>query len=305
MPLPPVRTRIVIAVTIGIAAGILCWLFLSRFDQGAGDFGWAIRAARYLCHRENPYDTPLEQYPVTAAIFAFPFISLSPATAGAAFYGVSSALLALGLTQRGYQRLLVFLAYPYWAGMIAVQWSPLLMAAALLPLLLPVTMAKPQIGLPIAINYLTKRGLVACVITLLLTLLVLPRWPLWWIRQFVNYQHFIPVLVFPGILVALALLRWRNQDARLLFLASLMPQRWFFDSFILWLIPKTRRELLWTVLLSWLPGIWRWYFIPRSFTQVGRWVVLFFYLPMLIIIWMRSYKPSKEITEDAAASAHT
>jgi hypothetical protein len=301
MPLPHVRTRIVIAVAIGIAAGILTWLFLSRFDQGAGDFGWAIRAARYLFRGQNPYDTPLEQYPITAAVFALPFISLRPEIAGAAFYGISSALLALGLTRKGYHRLLVFLAYPYWAGMIAVQWSPLLMAAALFPLLLPATMAKPQIGLPIAANYFTRRGAIASVFLLLLTILVLPRWPLWWIRQFGNYQHFIPIFVFPGPFIILALLRWRDQHARFLFLTSLMPQRWFFDSFILWLIPNTRRELVWTILLSWLPGIWRWYFIPRSFTEVGRWAVMFFYLPMLAIIWMRSRKPSQEANVGAVA----
>jgi hypothetical protein len=185
-----------------------------------------------------------------------------------------------------------------------VQWSPLLMAAALFPLLLPVTMAKPQIGLPIAINYFTKRGAAASVALLLLTLLLLPRWPLWWIRQFGNYQHFIPILVFPGLFLVSALLSWRDEDARLLFLASLMPQRWFFDSFILWLIPKTRRELIWTILLSWLPGIWRWYYIPRSFNEVGRWAVLFFYLPMLAVIWMRSRKPSQEITGAAVAATH-
>lgn len=293
------RTRIVIAVTIGIAAGILSWLFLSRFDQGAGDFGWAIRAARHLCHGQNPYDTPLEQYPVTAAVFALPFITTPAAFAGAAFYGISSALLALGLMRNGYHRLLVFLAYPYWAGMIAVQWSPLIMAAALFPLLLPVTMAKPQIGLPIAINYFTRRGAVACVVVLLLTIVLVPRWPVWWIRQFGNYQHFTPILVFPGLFILSALIRWRDPDARFLLLSSLVPQRWFFDSFILWLIPRTRRELIWTVLLSWVPGIWRWYFIPPSFAQVGRWAVIFFYLPMLAVIFFRQRSPDPRFSSPA------
>ena len=290
-----VRTRIAIAFTIGIAAGILCWLFLSRFDQGAGDFGWAIRAARSLYHRQNPYNTPLEQYPMTAAVFALPFVRLPAVFAGAAFYGISSALLALGLMRGGYHRLVVFLAYPYWAGMIAVQWSPLVMAAALLPLLLPVTMAKPQIGIPIALNYTTKRGAIACLAVLLFTLLLLPRWPWWWIGQFRSYQHFIPMLVFPGLFLALVLVRWRDESARLLFFTSLMPQRWFFDSFILWLIPKSRRELLWTILLSWVPGIWRWFHFPHSFHEVGRWAVVFFYLPMLVVIFLRQRIQTKTL----------
>jgi len=67
-----------------------------------------------------------------------------------------------------------------------------------------------------------------------------------------------------------------------------MPQRWFFDSLILWLIPKSRREILATVFFSWGAGIWRWYYFPHSFTEVGRWAVIFLYLPMLAIVLFRS-----------------
>ena len=65
------------------------------------------------------------------------------------------------------------------------------------------------------------------------------------------------------------------------FCPPVMPQRWFFDSFILWLIPQSRREIIWTVFFSWGAGIWRWYHIPHSFTEVGRYTVIFLYLPML------------------------
>ena len=91
----------------------------------------------------------------------------------------------------------------------------------------------------------------------------------------------------PGPLLALALLRYRDRDAQLLFLSAIMPQRWFFDSFILWLIPQSRREMVWTVFFSWGAGIWRWYHIPHSFTEVGRWTVIFLYLPMLVVVLLR------------------
>jgi hypothetical protein len=60
-----------------------------------------------------------------------------------------------------------------------------------------------------------------------------------------------------GPLVALTLLRYRERDARLLFLVAVVPQRWLYDPLILWLIPKSRREFVYTVGLSWLAGIWR------------------------------------------------
>ena len=66
-----------------------------------------------------------------------------------------------------------------------------------------------------------------------------------------------------------------------------MPQRWFFDAFTLWLIPKSRREILPTVFLSWGAGIWRWYHLPANFTEVGRAAVIFLYLPMLAVVLLR------------------
>ena len=279
-----VRTRLLISAGIGVATGAYCWLLLAHFHQGAADFGWAIRAARSVLAGQNPYDTPLEQYPLTAALFGLPFVWLRPEIAAAVFYGLSSGLLAFGLTRHGYHRLLVFLAYPYWAGSLTAQWSPLIAASAFFPLLLPVTMVKPQIGLPVALTHLTRRGVVACVVVALLSLAVMPRWPLLWAGQLRYYEHFIPLLVLPGPVLALALLRYRDRDALLLVGAAVMPQRWFFDAFILWLIPKTRREIVWTAFFSWGAGIWRWYHIPHSFTEVGRWTVVFLYLPMLAVV---------------------
>ena len=264
------RWRFAVSAAIGFASGAFCWFLMKRLHQDAADFRWALHLADRLLARQNPYDTPLEQYPLTAALFALPFVRLQPKLAAALFWGISSFFLALGLTRHGYTRLLIFFAYPYWAGLLTVQWSPLIAASGFFPLLLPAAMAKPQVGLPVFLTRLSRRGLLACLVVGLLSLAVMPRWPLLWLQQTRNYEHFIPILVLPGALLVLALLRYRNRDAQLLFLSALMPQRWFFDSFILWLIPQSRREIIWTVFFSWGAGIWRWYHIPSSFTQVGR-----------------------------------
>jgi hypothetical protein len=281
------RLRIWISAVIGVASAAFCYFLLLHFHQGAADFGWTVRVARLLLAGKNPYDTTLEQYPLTAALFGLPFVWLRPEIASALFYGISSALLAFGLSRHGYHRLLVFLAYPYWAGLLAVQWSVIIFASAFFPLLLPVTMAKPQIGLPVAMTHLSRRGIVACAVVVLLTLVVMPRWPLLWLGQLGHYEHFIPLLVLPGPLLVLALWRYRDKDAWFLLLTALMPQRWFFDAFILWLIPRSRREILFTAALSWGAGIWRWYHMPHSFTEVGRVTVVFIYLPMLALVLFR------------------
>jgi len=281
------RQRVLISVLMAAASGGFCWFLLARLNQDAADFRWAIHAAQQTIARQNPYDTPLEQYPLTAAVFAAPFVKLPPSMAAGIFFGISSGLLAFGLTKDGYQRLFVFLAYPYWAAVLTAQWSPLIAASAFFWWLLPATMAKPQIGLPVFLTYVGKRGILACLFVALLTLLWMPQWPLLWIKQMGYYEHFVPMLVAPGFLLPLALLRWRERDARLLALTALVPQRWFFDAFVLWLIPKTRREILFTVLFSWGAGLWRWYHLPRSFAEVGRWDVIFIYLPMLALVLLR------------------
>jgi len=296
------RLRVILSLSIGIASGLFCWFLLHHFHQGAADFQWAIRAAQYLLARQSPYNTPLEQYPMTAALFAIPFVRMIPEIAAATFFGISSGVLAFGVTRDGYSRLLVFMAYPYWAAILTAQWSPLILASAFFPLLLPVTMAKPQVGLPVALTHLTRRGVIACIVWFGLSLVLLPRWPWLWLHQWGNYDHFIPLLVFPGPLLALALWRYRDRDAWLLFLAAIVPQRWYFDAFILWKIPKTRRELIWTSALSWGAGIWRWYHAPTSFTQVGRWAVLCIYLPMLAIVLARSLMERNVSSQASAAN---
>ena len=283
------RLRICISAAIGVASAAFCYFLLLHFRQGAGDFNWAIHAAQRLLAGQNPYDTPLEQYPLTAAVFALPFVALRPEIAGALFYGISSALLAFGLSRHGYHRLLAFLAYPYWGGLMVTQWSTLIFASAFFPLLLPATMAKPQLGLPVALTRLSRRGVIACVAVALFTLFALPNWPVLWLGQLKNYEHFFPLLVLPGPLLALALWRYRDRDAWFLVLTAIMPQRWFFDTFTLWLIPKSRREILFTAALSWGAGIWRWYHVPHSFTEVGRVAVLFIYLPMLTVVLFRQF----------------
>jgi hypothetical protein len=148
-------------------------------------------------------------------------------------------------------------------------------------------MAKPQIGLPVFLTHSSRRGVVLSLLVGAVTLAIMPKWPLIWIGQLGHYEHFIPLLVLPGPLLLLALFRYRDRDAILLLLAACMPQRWFFDAFILWLIPKSRREIVWTVFFSWGAGLWRWYHVPHSFAEVGEWAVVFLYLPVLAVVLCR------------------
>lgn len=285
----PIR-NFVVAAAIAVASGMLCWAFLHRFQLGAADFNWALGAARALLSGKNPYaGTPAGTIPnpLPAAFAALPFAAFPGEIAGALFFGISSGLLALGLIRQGPERLLIFLAYPYWAALMTAQWIPLIMCAAFFPLALVFCIAKPQIGAPVAVTQFSRTGGIAAALVLLASFVIRPRWLLEWIPLLHGYQHFVPLLIVPGPLLALAAWRWRDRDARFLFLACVLPQRWFYDSFVLWLIPKTRRSILATVACSWVIGIWRWYHVPQTMHEVGLWSVLGFHLPMLAVVLLR------------------
>lgn len=282
---------------IGCASGFLCFRILSHLHAGAYDFTWALYPARELLAGRNPYahmPSGAIGYPLTAVLLATPFARLSDPAAAGVFFGITSALLALGLTREGYHRLFVFLAYPYWAGLLTAQWTPLIMAGAFFPSLLLFTTAKPQVGLPVFLTHLSKRGITACIIFVGITFLVMPAWFKYWLAQAVRYEHFVPILIFPGPLLLLGLFRFRQKGSWLLVLSAMMPQRWFYDAFTLWLIPRSRREILYTAVFSWGAGIWRWYHVPHSFHEAGRWAVIFLYAPMLLVVLLRP-RPSTQI----------
>jgi hypothetical protein len=280
-----------IAGAIAVASSVLCWVILHHFRLGAADFNWSYDAARLLLTGVNPYAHTANgaiPYPLPAALIALPFAAFSRELAGALFFGTGSGLLAWGLVRQSPERLLIFLAYPYWAALLTAQWTPLLMCAGLFPAACAFSLAKPNIGGAIALTNLSRKGVIASAVLLLSSLLWMPRWPLDWIPALRGYQHFFPLLVIPGPLLLVALWRYRSRDAWLLTVLALTPQRWFYDSFALWLIPKTRRHILATVACSWVVGIWRWYHMPTSMHEVALWSVLGFYLPMLGVVLARS-----------------
>src|SRR6185437_4167875 len=184
--------RVAVSLAIGISSGTLCWALMRNLSLGAGDFTPALREAHQMLAGGNPFIFAARHYPaypLPAAILGLPFLWLKTEIAAGAFFGASSALLAFGLTREGYTRLLVFLAYPYWAAMLTVQWAPLLMASALLPWLLPVTTAKPQLGASIFLAYPTRRGIVGCILLLALSLILVPPWPRQWLASLGFYEH--------------------------------------------------------------------------------------------------------------------
>jgi hypothetical protein len=294
-PVVRLRTRIACGILVGASVGCFAWWGLVAGGLGARDFGAAQRDAQALVQHRKPYADPVGfdsvLYPLTAALFALPFVALPAPLAGGLFTGISTGLLAFAVMRNGWNRLLIFLSYPYWSAVVTVQWSPLLMAAAFLPWLFPVVIAKPNLGLAIALRSATRTGVVVAAALTLITLIVAPGWPVTWWHGMAGYQRFLPVASGAGCLLVLALARYEDKDSRFLLLMGMIPQRWFYDALLLWLIPSTTGELLATSLVSW--GAWLFTPENRTIRQVALLSVIFNYLPMLAMVLTRPWRHSR------------
>jgi len=265
---PSRRERLILAGLVGAAFFLLTlgWLLANDPRRGAGDFQYALLAARALLEGQEPYAVVLAEspfrspffYPLPAAVVALPFTILTPAFAGAALQGVGFAWLAYGLSASGKSRLLVLTAAPALFAVLAVQWSPLITAAALSGPALGLAIVKPTIGLSLvamAIPAAKSPGRLLAQTTAVATVLIVvalvlrPDWPAHWLAGIrsspVAGQFRAPILTAYGFPAMLAALRWRRPEARLLLLLSCVRQNGFlYDQLPLLLIPQSAVEAL-------------------------------------------------------------
>ena len=203
--------RLAIAIPIGIASTLLSYHLLLARGTLASDFTWPWRAARALIVGENPYlviqntgPYPFSMafyYPLPAALVALPFVYVEPYWAGALFFGLSSFLLAYSLTAKSLWRLSLFLSPSFFVAAYVAQWSPLMLAVALIPRLQMLLLCKPNLGIVSFIYNPTKTGVVAIIVGLALSLFVMPLWPIWWLALVAfDTVRKSPIAVFPGIL---------------------------------------------------------------------------------------------------------
>lgn len=184
--------------------------------------------------------------------------------------------------------MLTFLAFPFWAALQTVQWAPLLLAVYFWPALLVLTLAKPHVGVAVALNVPWRRGPVVMALILgLLSLVWMPTWPLAMLSGVgAPGDYRPPVLNGPGALLLLAALRWRAPEARLLLALALVPQRAFYDQLLVFGVARTRRELLVLILTSWLCYL-AWFLVPLPNVP---WYIWLIYLPALLIVLRQGHR---------------
>lgn len=238
-PIPSRNARLAVALALGVlAAAVTAWRTTAVPGGLTTDFDLVWRGARALLSGVDPYpisgpgrpiDTPFAMYyPGTALVIVAPLALLPLATARVLFVGSSTGLLAFAVTRAGWWRLTVFASGAYLAVLKYAQWAPLLIAAALLPPLGGLLVAKPNLGLALGASVedgrTMWRALLGALALTILSLVVLPHWPAEWLSALRGATHMRPLVTsLGGPLLLTALLRWRRPEARLLAAMACAP----------------------------------------------------------------------------------
>ncbi|HET7456908.1 MAG TPA: hypothetical protein VFJ74_04575 [Gemmatimonadaceae bacterium] len=305
---PSRRARIVVALLLGALAGGYAWLVAATHPGAVSDFDTTWYASRALARGADPYaligpgrafDFPFPySYPLTAGLVALPLAWLPVVAARVAFVTLSSALLAFAVTRDGWGRLPLFGSAAFVMSVVLGQWAPLLVAASLLPAVGWAVAAKPNLGLALVAGASSRRRLLAMlaggVAVTAVTLALRPSWPLEWADAVRRSTHFSAPVARPGgVLLLLALLRWRRPEARLLLALACVPQTPSApDALLLFVVAGPGVETLLLALLTYatqlagravdqsadLLGWMRWY---------AQLVVPLLYLPCLVMVLRR------------------
>jgi hypothetical protein len=285
------RHRVYVALVAGVLCLLLSLIYRTSTVEPINDLFFPFCGASALLQGSDPYgEACLIKYqgriyppnPMTTVLVAVPFAALG-VLGSIILWSCITGLLVFGLLKDGaWWRLLTLLSAPYWEAFLTLQWSPLILAIALLPALLPLAFVKPQTGLPVILTNMTWRRVVACGLFLAATLAVDMSWPLRWLAQIGSYDGYIPLLAFPvGMLLLLAIARWREKSAQFLLLMAIVPQRGIYDLLSLWSLLETPKQLIIVNGLSWLLYIMVITEMPIPFPILS---VLLIYLPILAII---------------------
>lgn len=304
---PPRRYRALAALSVGSLAGAFAALMAMRPDA-VPDLLYPLTAARLFLQGTDPYvamsgvagaapphDAPFF-YPFTTVLALLPLAWLPVPVACGLFIGVSSAVVAWGVSREGLWRLHLFASAPFVVAATLSQFSPLLLLVALFPAAGFLSALKPNLGVALLAAWPSRRAFAGLAAFGLLSMLLLPSWPVEWL-EIVRHDastariHVAPAFEWrwggPLLLLSLAFLR--APAGRLLAVMSLLPQALFFyDQLLLWRLPRTRKESLWLTASSQLAMI-LWFLLREPGDSVVRsaapYVILLVYLPALLILW--------------------
>jgi hypothetical protein len=302
----PRAMRAAFAVAVAISAALVSLRFWSDPQVQPSDLGQVWAGSRALLNGQNPYEVvgpgrPFQWpwpllYPLTAMMTLMPLAMLPLRWTDPLFVAIGFGLFAWAVTARRVTTpaVLALVSVPGLMTLQTSQWSPLVAAAALLPWLGWVLIAKPTIGLAFFAAFPRWTTAVGCAIVLILSFVIWPGWVADWRSTFASAPHIVAPVTRPGgVLVLLALLKWKRPEARLLVALGCIPHTTVpYETIPLFLVPQTWRQawILWGgALLAYVGQLWTGPYSTQIeyWTSGAHWIVAVMYLPCTAMVLMR------------------
>src|SRR5512143_1398998 len=249
---PGIAPRLAVALVAALAAAACTLAFYRGRPLSVSDFDVIWVGARALRGHQDPYAAiqsppwPWDlRYPLPAVLVALPFSYLSLALARAALVAVGVGFFAWGLTRRAWWPLIALASGQVFVAVQSVQWTPLLAAGLLIAPLQMLWSIKPTTGLALFAAEPSRSAVLGGVVLLVLAFLAWPHWLDGWLAAAHRAPHRAAVLRPGGLLLLLALLRWRLPEGRLLATLAVLPLTpHLYEAVPLLLVARSRRELL-------------------------------------------------------------
>jgi hypothetical protein len=304
-----------LGIAIGIASLTGVWTAYVRLSHPTipSDLQIVLLGAKAWLAGQNPYETVVASlsgpkvplmYPFPALILFAPFVAVPAVVVDVLWTTLGSGCLAWALTseQPFPPSLAMFVSTPFVLAIQASQWTPQLTAAALLPWGGWLFACKPTTALWLFAYRPTWRHVITASMVMLISLALWPAWPFAWRAVLGRLAVATPVTLPGGILVLMALLRWRRPEARMLATMAIVPHSTIiYETLPLFLIPATWIEagILWigTVVVVILHDALGPYATAGEWlASSGRLIVWCVYLPALVMILRRP-----NVSRDAAS----
>jgi SAM-dependent methyltransferase len=259
-------------------------------------------AGRALLHGGDPYTAvaglgtgyPLF-YPISAIVLVAPLAWLPWPLFHVVSMGLSGFAFGWAAERYGRGLMAAALSAGFAEAMVEGQWSPLLTAAAVIPTLGFVWGAKPSVGAALFAGFPSRRALLGAAVLLAVGTILRPTWLPAWLAALEQSNHVAPVLRPGGLLLLLALIRWRRPEARVLAALALVPQTTvLYETVPLFLIPATPREGYALALASYVAAFLQTWAVPPGAVSLtasvaARWpiVAVLVWLPALVLVLRR------------------
>lgn len=224
--------RAKVSLVAGIVAGLFVLGLYARQQTGViSDWDPTWVATKALLRGESPYAAiqvpPWPNwllYPLPALLVTIPFTYVPLPLARVIFAAVGTATFTYVITRRHRWTLYFLISGAMLWSWVVVQWSPLLIAAALTPSLSWLLAVKPTLGFALWTAWPSRKAVLGGLLFIVISLLVRPGWVQEWLASVARTPHGPHLLRPGGFLLLLGLLRWRRPEGRLLAALCLVPQ---------------------------------------------------------------------------------